>query len=74
MKSTYTLESQEEQDRALMGAVLENISRIRMAANEPLDDIFEYGRALAPSRFVWCNISVNDWVNSEKLRTSERGS
>ena len=42
LESSDDLESQEEQEMELFTAVLENISRIRIAANEPLDDLFEY--------------------------------
>jgi tetratricopeptide (TPR) repeat protein len=113
LESTDNLEPQEEQDRELFVAALENLSKIRLAANEPLDDLFEYmshravdvdalegwrlmkrgqelaseglwneawmimgrgecalgyGGELAPMRFVWCSVGLNDWVSSEGLR------
>ena len=42
LEPTDDLEPQGEQERELIVAVLENLSRIRMAANEPLDDLCEY--------------------------------
>ena len=42
LESTGDLELQTEHERELIVAVLENLSKIRMAANEPLDDLCEY--------------------------------
>jgi hypothetical protein len=105
------MESKVEHERELIIAVLENLSRIRMAANEPLDDLCEYmdsrsievdalkgwrlmrqghllaskglwneawmmtergdralgcRGALAPTRFVWSSIGLNDWVSTDE--------
>jgi tetratricopeptide (TPR) repeat protein len=42
LESTDDLELQAEHERELIVAVLENLSRIKMAANEPLDDLCDY--------------------------------
>jgi tetratricopeptide (TPR) repeat protein len=42
LESTDDLEFQAEQERELIVAVLENLSRIKIAANESLDDLCEY--------------------------------
>jgi tetratricopeptide (TPR) repeat protein len=110
LEETDALEPLKEQERELIVAVLENLSRIKVAANESLDDLCEYanGRSievgalegwrlmrrgqalasqgllneawimmergesalrcrggLAPTRFIWTSIGVNDWLSTD---------